>query len=226
MFGISVKADTDRMAKALSAVATKQLPWATAAALNDTAQAVHQDTRRLMESVFDRPTPFTLGAFRVEYATKDKLSAAVLTKDIQGRYLPLQESGGVEMPTGSVLLNPVGVRLNQYGNLPRNALKTLLARPDVFVARKRSSKTSYLAPGIYQRTDFKAKNGRRVGTAAVAVATANGARTSRLKLLIAFKPSQTVQGVLPFHRNAAEVASKVFGQRFAYRFAQALATAR
>ena len=241
MFGISVKADTERMAAALSAVATKQLPWALSAALNDTAQAVHADTRRLMESVFDRPTPYTLGAFKVTKAGPDRLSASVERKDqvVGKHYLETEQRGGARRQTaldklmesriayGGRLWGVVpgdAAKLDQYGNWSageRNQVLAVLkamrdgAANETAKSRKRAGgkRVRYFVPaagtiktpGVYRRQP--------------------GVKQPQLVLLfVASAP--TYQARLPFHDNAERVAKETFGPRFAYRFNQALSTAR
>ena len=240
MFGISVKADTDRMAKALSAVATKQLPWATAAALNDTALAVHQDTRRLMESVFDRPTPFTLGAFKVTKAAPDRLQAAVERKDmVVGRhYLETEEKGGPRRQTGFEKLMGMRIayagqlwgvipadsaKLDQYGNWSSGERNQVLA---VLKAMRDGSSNetgrSRKRAGSKRARYFVPKSGLKTPGVYKRVA---GQRDAEIVLLfVASAPTYRVR--LPFHDNAERVARETFGPRFAYRFNQALASAR
>ena len=241
MFGLAVKAETDGMAKALSAVATKQLPWAIANALNDTAEAIRADTRRLMESVFDRPTPFTLGAFKVTKAAPDRLFASVERKDqVVGRhYLETEETGGPRRQTATDKLMDSRIawggrlwgivpgdaaKLDQYGNWSageRNQVLSVLkamrdgAANETARSRKKAGakRARYFVPalgtiktpGVYKRVP--------------------GQRAPQLILLFV-SSAPTYQARLPFHDNAERVARVTFGPRFAYRFNQALATAR
>ncbi|WP_240931796.1 hypothetical protein [Azotobacter chroococcum] len=54
---------------------------ALADALNHTANQARIALRAEMESVFDRPTPFTLNALRIFNARPDSLEAAIWVKD-------------------------------------------------------------------------------------------------------------------------------------------------
>ena len=62
----------DVMAR-LEAVSTSQLPFAMSRALNDTAEDVRKAEIAKMQSVFDRPTPYTLNAFQIRPSNKAKV---------------------------------------------------------------------------------------------------------------------------------------------------------
>lgn len=181
----------------------QQMPYAISRALNDTANAVVKAEVAEEARVFDRPTPFTLNAFRVIPATKSNLTAVVTTKDRQSTYLPLQATGGTDLPMKIALLIPVHAALNQYGNLSKGFVRYLLGRPDVFVARKRVKVTAHLTPGIYQRGE-------------------DGAPPV---LLIKFVTSEPVKTRFPFKKVAEDTAWLVLPGHFAQRMAEAMATA-
>ena len=117
----------------LDNLTARQLPFATSRALNDTAEDIRKAEVREMRAVFDRPTPYTLGAFQIRPATKDNLSAVVERKSKQGRqhYLEVEEQGGPRPQTAleqlldrrvayAGILQAItparGARLDQYGN--------------------------------------------------------------------------------------------------------------
>ena len=216
----------DAAERRFDAMVSRQLPYALARALNDTAEAVRAAERDEMARAFDRPTPFTLNAFFIRRADKSTLFADVTSKDRQSTYLPLQAEGGVDRPLNLALLMPINAGLNAYGNLPRGAIKRMLGKPGVFVARQRAAKTRHLVPGIYERTEQRGKKGRRIGLSDQPVKTEGGARTSRLKLLVKFKSQQPVTPVFQFEKIAREAATRTMPAAFARRLAEALATAR
>lgn len=143
----------------------RQIPFALSVGLNAAAAKAKTEVERRIDRAFDRPTPFTRRAVATLRATKSNLSAAVIIKDAQAAYLFRQEIGGQRRPARRALVVPVGARLNQFGNLGRNALKRLLARPDVFVGTIKG------VGGVWER--FKS---RRTGFKGV-------------RLLIAFEPT-------------------------------------
>lgn len=135
MIRISVRTDYLRMERKLTDFERRQLPYATARALTATANAGQAEEEKALPSAFDRPTPFTMRAIAIRPATKTKLQAEVYVRPIQAKYLGLQEEGGIRRPKKRALVNPVGVKLNQYGNIPNKALARLKRRRDVFVGR-------------------------------------------------------------------------------------------
>ncbi len=145
---------TLRQGADIFAQAQRQLPYATALALNRTAQAVQEVIVQEMARAFDRPTPYTLRALRVVRATKDQLSATVDFKDAAGkgisanRYLGPQVFGGGRslkrseralaksgLPTGAFTVPAAGAELDAYGNMSRGQTIRLLSYLQAFGER-------------------------------------------------------------------------------------------
>lgn len=122
MVTISVRHDIRELEMWLSGIAKKQLPFATAQALNQTKRRLQGVLATVMIRSLDRPTPFTMNAFDdsgATWAKKTDLMARVRFKRIQAEYLYPQVYGGSE--TDIHLVPGKKAALNQYGNLPRNA---------------------------------------------------------------------------------------------------------
>lgn len=66
-------------------------------------------------------------------ARKNNLRAKVYVRDIAAEYLEPFEFGGEHKLNSRALLNPKNIKLNKYGNMPRNKLSQLKAKPNVFV---------------------------------------------------------------------------------------------
>lgn len=79
--------DADKALAFLASV-KKQLPYATAIALNNTAKAVEEAIKKEMPKAFDNPTPWTLNSLRVQRARKNELKAVVAVKDMAARGNP------------------------------------------------------------------------------------------------------------------------------------------
>lgn len=123
---LSVRANFLELARTIDSIGRKQLPFATAQALTDTAKAAAVTLGGELESIFDRPTPFTKRGIGATSAKKSTLTATVFVKDRQAKYLELQELGGTRSPSGKALVLPgKGMKLNSYGNLPRAAVARL-----------------------------------------------------------------------------------------------------
>lgn len=161
---ISVKGDLTRVRAQLTGMA-KQVRFATAKALTDTARDVQRAEQAEMAQVFDRPAAFTVRqGIGITPATKINLTAVVFLKRKQAEYLQAQIAGGVrrrkpfeaqfarDLQTSIATAVPgSGITTNAQGNVSKATI-TRLARQakgksgNVFAA-KLNSGTS----GIFER---------------------------------------------------------------------------
>lgn len=201
MGDITVSLDISGLQARLSSIALSQVPFATAMALNDVAEASIPAVQMEMERVFDKPTPFTKRGVAIRRASKANPVAEVYLRPIQARYLAKQIQGGVRRnlrKPGGKLPAPAGARRNQYGNLTRNAIKRLLARPNVFRG------TINGVDGIWQRM-------RRRG---------------RLKLLVVMSDQQIYTPRFDFEGPIRLVVDREFNRAFGQRLSSAVAQTR
>lgn len=141
---LSVRGSTKPTETMLESIIERQLPFAAALALNDTAQEVVRAEQREMATVFDRPTPYTLNAFFVRRASKNNLVAVVERKAQPGghHYLEVEEAGGVRgskaietllglrLPTTKnvrAIIPADGAQLDQYGNWSSGEISKIMA---------------------------------------------------------------------------------------------------
>lgn len=137
-------ADVRAFQQKLKEVENRKVPMAARWALNDMAFAVLNANRKLMQSVFDRPTPFTLNAFYVKKATLSDMTAVVERKRAQsGRhFLEVQSDGGPRKMTGverlmtqrlrysgliAAVVPTKHLKRNQYGNVPPGILNRIIS---------------------------------------------------------------------------------------------------
>jgi hypothetical protein len=191
------RADFRPMTRALDDLARKQVPFAAARALNDTAAAAQIAVRRQLPSIFDRPTPFTMNSIGVQRATKATLEARVFVKDKQAEYLELQETGGTRQPKKRAILLPRLIRRNQYGNMPRGAVAAARAKPATFSGKLDG------VPGLWQRL--------------------KGGAT---KLLAFYASKATYKPRFGFKTRTLKVAQAAWPAAFRQSLAKALASAR
>jgi hypothetical protein len=206
VFTLSVRADIRRVAKALDDMARKQLPFATAQAINATAAIVKEAEQENMRKVLDAPTPFTVNSVAVKKATKSNPVALVYVKPVAAAYLLPYEKGGLNKLNSQALLKPIGAKVNQYGNLPRNLLKRLSAKPNVFVGKVQTK--AGLVDGVWQRT--KATRGKRAG----------------LKLMVKFEDAHDVKQHLDYRGVGQRVVAATFRIELDKAIAKAMASAR
>ena len=176
MLSVDIKVDFSEAKRMLAGI-KEQLPFAIAKALTDTAKDARQAVTAELPKVFDRPNPFTMRAIAFKPANKQTLTAIVYIQPKQAEYLRLQLEGGTRLPRARALALSTDYPLDQYGNVPRGALRRLMARPDVFSGTVRG------IAGIWQRThprltllfayEPKARYGKRLPFEAIVRRTVN-----------------------------------------------------
>ena len=136
-------------------------------------------------------------------------------------YLEPFETGGVHKLNGSALLNPKDIKLNKYGNLPRNKLSSLKSKENTFIGDIGG------VNGVWQRK--KAKKGKK-GRKRLQ-RSSNGTRRDRKKqpmpkLLIRFGDALPVEPVLGYQDRAMKMTQALLLQEINRAIAEAIRTAR
>ncbi|MFY0619033.1 hypothetical protein [Shimia sp.] len=214
--------------RSLSDVAQRQLPFATAMALNDTAADVDEAWTKQMARRLDRPTPFTMRGIRRQRAVKRRLVATVAFKDIQAQYLRLQVEGGSRKPVGNAILIPVAQKLNRYGNMPKGAVGRSVKRKDTFIASRGDKKTAHLRPGIYKRPKrgaYMKNRSRKSAGQQYGYGNKNRGKHKGPQLLVAFQDRASYRARLDLQSVAERRARQSMPLHFKKRFIAAMATA-
>lgn len=212
----------------------KQIPYATALALTRTARRIQEAQKVNLESKLENPTPFTVNSVASVGARKTSLRAKVYIRPTAAQYLAPSEYGGTRYLSGRALLNPKNIRLNQYGNIPRNKLARLKARPDVFVGSVGG------VNGVWQRKKARGGKSRRIrGDDGVLKQAGrgrrkrspDGTRRKRLnnrppKLLIRFDDAQQATPVLGYFSLASQMAAELLPGEMKVALAGAMRTAK
>jgi hypothetical protein len=112
----NIKGDLKPITKHLTRLQKKQMPFAAATAINDTLKQVVKAEQMQIVKRLDRPTPFTVKAFKIKWAKKHALHGEVIIKPLQWKYLKYQVEGGTR--TGRIGVPTANAKLNKYGNIP------------------------------------------------------------------------------------------------------------
>jgi hypothetical protein len=205
-FEISVRSNVKEITKSLSALAYKQLPFATATALTMLAKEVQAAEKANIQSTFKHPKPFTVNAMGMKGATKATLEARVFVRPIAAKYLEPYETGGMHVLPGRSLLNPKDIKLNQYGQLSRGTLQRLKARADIFIGPLKTKHGEI--NGVWQRV--KASRGN----------------PAHVRLLLRFGDALEVNKRLEYGQRAKALVASRFDSVFGTAMAKAMASAR
>lgn len=199
----------------------KQIPFATAQAMTAVIRKIEDAQKVAMQRNLDNPTPFTVKSVKSRGARKSDLKAKVFVMNTAAAYLEPFETGGVHKLNGSALLNPKDIKLNKYGNLPRNKLSSLKSKENTFIGNIGG------VNGVWQRK--KAKKGKK-GRKRLQ-RSPNGTRRDRKKqpmpkLLIRFGDALPVEPVLGYQDRAMKMTQALLPQEINRAIAEAIRTAR
>ncbi|MEQ5724262.1 hypothetical protein ABN356_02785 [Providencia rettgeri] len=199
----------------------KQIPFATAQALTSTARKIENAQKVALQRKLENPTPFTVKSIKSRGARKSDLRAKVFVMNIAATYLEPFDEGGIHKLNGSALLNPKGIKLNKYGNLPRNKLSSLKSKDNIFIGDVGG------ANGVWQRK--KARKGKKVRKRIQR--SPNGTHKDRKKqpmpkLLIQFGDALPVKPVLGYQDRAQRMAQALLPQEISRALKEAMKTAR
>ncbi|EMT5674096.1 hypothetical protein ACRZB4_003618 [Morganella morganii] len=199
----------------------KQIPFATAQAMTAVVRKIEGAQKVAMQRNLDNPTPFTVKSVKSRGARKSDLKAKVFVMNTAAAYLEPFETGGVHKLNGSALLNPKDIKLNKYGNLPRNKLSSLKSKENTFIGDIGG------VNGVWQRK--KAKKGKK-GRKRLQ-RSPNGTRRDRKKqpmpkLLIRFGDALPVEPVFGYRDRAMKMTQALLPQEINRAIAEAIRTAR
>ena len=169
----------------------KQIPFATAQAMTSVVRDIAAAQKVALGRKLESPTPFTVNSVGSAGARKNNLRAKVFVRDVAAEYLEPFEFGGEHKLNSQALLNPKNIKLNKYGNMPRNKLSQLKAKPNVFVGEVNG------VDAVWQRRKPKKAKKKR------ARRSANGTRRPKRKqrapkLLVRFGDALPVTPVLGY----------------------------
>ena len=197
----------------------KQIPYATAQAMTAVVRQIAAAQKVALGRKLESPTPFTVNAVGSSGARKNDLRAKVYVRDIAAGYLEPFEFGGDHKLNSSALLNPKNIKLNKYGNMPRNKLSQLKAKPNVFVGEVNG------VDAVWQRRKPKKAKKKR------ARRSANGTRRPKRKqrapkLLVRFGDALPVTPVLGYMDRSKAMAEALMPAALSRAIAEAIRTAK
>ena len=203
---LSVHSNTKKLTAHLNRVQRKQIPFAAAKALTQTAKDVRESLKKALPRYLHRPTKGIINSVWSDMATKYNVTARVGFPGLgfgrtQWRESPAEImryhiKGGTRFPNKKAIAVPVKQTTNQYGNLKRNAVKNLLANTKKYFSGTPKGMSN---AGIYQR------------------------QKKKLKMLVAWEPKATYRGGrFPFKTIVKLSVAKNYSKRFVKALQDAL----
>mgnify|MGYP005715588803 CR=1 FL=1 len=92
---VNVKTNIKEISKNLTRDQKKQVPFASAMAINNTLFQLRKEMGKQTRKKLDRPTKFTQNGFVVQKAKKQNLKGMLFLKDAVEKYLKFQIDGGI-----------------------------------------------------------------------------------------------------------------------------------
>lgn len=136
----------EQFKKGLTDLQLEQFPFAMSKSINDISAFVQRAEKTQMQRDFDRPTPFTLNALKINYSTKNRLYGGVVFKDpprlSEDQHYLYHNVFGVKrgfkkfegalyarglMPAGYYAVPGKGAKLDAYGNIPGSLIVQILS---------------------------------------------------------------------------------------------------
>ena len=192
----NVKGDLKEIKKSLTRLEKKHMPTATAKAINNTLFQIMDAEKAQIPKKFDRPTNFTVKAFKINMAKINRMYGDIHIKPEQWKYLKYQIDGGTRRGRIGVPIKGNAV-LNKFGNIPGRGKGRFIKGKKQFAAKLNGT------DGVWMKTGGKKNPG--------------------LKLMVKFKDSVTYAGGLfPFHKIADGVTKNKFKRNFQKQIKRAM----
>ena len=197
----------------------KQIPFATAQAMTSVVRDIAAAQKVALGRKLQSPTPFTVNSVGAAGARKNNLRAKVFVRDVAAEYLEPFEFGGDHKLNSQALLNPKNIKLNKYGNMPRNKLSQLKAKPNVFVGEVNG------VDAVWQRRKPKKAKKKR------ARRSANGTRRPKRKqrapkLRVRFGDALPVTPTLDYMNRSRSMAAGLMPGALSRAIEDAIRTAK
>lgn len=193
---VDIKSNIKEVTKWTTSVQKKQIPFATANAINHTLFQTRKVMMKQTEQKLSNPTSFTVKSFLVAKAKKTTLSGMLFIREQAEKYLKFQIEGGTRSRGKKFAIPTSNAKLNKHGNI-------IGKRTGLVKKKSQFLQTINGITGVWERQ-----------------------RDNKLKLIIALKNSANYKPKLPFYTIAEKYAASKFNKNFISAMNKALRTAK
>ena len=175
----------------------KQIPFATAMAINDTLRGLKKEMAKQTVKKLHRPTKTTQNGFLFSRASKRKLVGRLFLKDFVEKYLRFQIDGGIRSPGHKFAVPTKNSKLNKFGNIVGK-------RTGLIKNSKQFFATVNGVSGIFERTN----------------------KGNKIKLIHALVKSATYKTKFPFYTIAKMFTQNTFDKNLTKSFNRAVKSSK
>lgn len=197
--------------------------WSIAKAINDTLWDVRMKEQEVMREVFDRPTPYIMGAIGYNKATAASMSGEAGIRDEQGgrhvsTLMPHIDGGGRQMRAserkfGRYWVPNIGAKYDAYGNVPGSQVGKIL------------SQLKMAADPLQNATDSARSRRKRRGEAYFLMPDGSGVwvrKGGKLQPVLLFASAPKYEKRFPYYETAEKVIDEKLWLNTRNRLAEAL----
>lgn len=175
---LTARLDTARFMRTLGEPLKRHVPFALSHAINKTMSAVRKDQQAQMDKYMENtPNRYTKSAPQISYSNKRDLQAFLWYGD-RAAYVKTLIKGGTVVAPKRKLVEPVNVKLNKAGNIPKGFVKRNKDKPKFFIGIPRGRGNDDQYYGLWRRIGRPGygKNGRARGKLQLIVSMRRGRR--------------------------------------------------
>jgi hypothetical protein len=189
--------------------------------MQTTMQAAQRKVRREFENEMDDPRRNTISAVRAQWPRKSQIRSGKFTAKVfilkplanAIHAITFGDTIGLTPYGNGVVVTPVHIRLNRFGNIPRGRLDKMRADKKKYFEVKigsRDPRTNHLEPGIYERRTAARRSRQRGRRTFNSPTLRRGLTTRFVIMMVAYERQRTYRHLIDYH----ETIERCFESRF------------
>jgi hypothetical protein len=189
----------------------RNFPFAVSKAMQTTMQAAQRKVRKEFQQEMHEPRRSTISGVKAQWPNKGQIRSGKFTARVfmvpelanAIHAITFGDTIGLTPQGNGVVVTPVNIRLNRFGNIPRNRLDRMRSNKKRYLEvplGNRNPRTRHLEPGIYQIFNNQSRD----------VRTRRRRRVRNLLMMVAYERQRTYRQLIDYH----ETIERCFESRF------------